>query len=104
MLKLAIAPPVELEVKPVADVFTVRVSDDEDKVNAGGSKKVPDVLTEFTVPFQLTATNKPFAYVTEFHPLSTTDERLVQEVPFSLVITLLAVVPSVLTATNKPLP
>ena len=102
--KLAIAPPVELAVNPVAAVFTVRDSDDDVNVNAGGSKKVPDVLTEFTVPFQLTATNKPFAYVTEFHPLFTTDERLVQVIPSGLVITLLAVVPSVLTATNKPLP
>jgi hypothetical protein len=35
--KLAIAPPVEVTVNPVATVFTVLLSDDEDKVNAGAA-------------------------------------------------------------------
>ena len=37
ILKLAIAPPVELVVNPVAAVFAVRDSDDEERVNAGAA-------------------------------------------------------------------
>ena len=35
--KLAIAPPVELIVKPVAAVFTVRVSEEDERVKAGAA-------------------------------------------------------------------
>ena len=35
--KLAIAPPVELMVKPVAAVFTVRVSEEDERVKAGAA-------------------------------------------------------------------
>jgi len=35
MAKLAMAPPVELIVNPVAAVLTVRVSDDDESVKAG---------------------------------------------------------------------
>ena len=107
MLKLAIAPPVELEVKPVAAVFTVRVSDDEDKVNAGAVKR--DVITRL-VPLELTATNVPtpltVPYVTDCQLLFAAALRAVQLVPLVLVITRLSIVPEVLslTATNTPLP
>ena len=43
--KLAIAPPVELIVKPVAAVFTVLVSEDDERVKAGGARNVPEVIT-----------------------------------------------------------
>jgi hypothetical protein len=36
--KLAMAPPVELTVNPVAVVFTVRVSDELERVNAGKAR------------------------------------------------------------------
>jgi hypothetical protein len=108
MLKLAIAPPVELEVKPVAAVFTVRVSDDEDKVNAGAVKR--DVITRLLVPLELTATNVPtpltVPYVTDCQLLSAAALRAVQVIASGLVITRLAIVPEVvsLTATNRPSP
>jgi hypothetical protein len=35
--KLAIAPPVELMVKPVGPVFTVRVSEEDERVKAGAA-------------------------------------------------------------------
>jgi hypothetical protein len=99
MLKLAIAPPVELVVKPVAAVFTVRVSDDEDKVNAGAAKR--DVITRLLVPLELTATNKPFPYVTDSQVLFAAAVRAVQVAPlFVLVIT----APLAPTATNAPSP
>ena len=103
MAKLAMAPPVELAVNPVAAVFTVRDSDDEVNVNAGGRKKVPDVITRLPVPLALTATNKPSPNVTERHWFLTGEFRAVQEVPFVLVAILL-INPSVVTATNKLLP
>jgi hypothetical protein len=37
MAKLAMAPPVELIVNPVATVLTVRVSDDDESVKAGAA-------------------------------------------------------------------
>jgi len=37
MAKLAMAPPVELIVNPVAAVLTVRVSDDDESVKAGAA-------------------------------------------------------------------
>jgi hypothetical protein len=37
MAKLAIAPPVELMVKPVAAVLTVRVSEEDERVKAGAA-------------------------------------------------------------------
>jgi hypothetical protein len=37
ILKLAIAPPVELIVKPVAVVLTVLLSEDAERVNAGAA-------------------------------------------------------------------
>ena len=43
--KLAIVPPVELMVNPEAAVLTVLLSKDDVRVNAGGSKNVPDVIT-----------------------------------------------------------
>jgi len=58
MLKLAIAPPVEVIVNPVAGVLTVRVSDDEERVNAGAASvtvnakvlvAVPDAFVAVTV-------------------------------------------------------
>jgi hypothetical protein len=85
--KLEMAPPVdELTVNPVAAEFTVLLSDDEDKVNTGGSMNDPDVITRL-VPLLLTATNKPAPYVTESHWLATAGVRIVQLSPFELVIT-----------------
>jgi uncharacterized membrane protein len=58
MAKLAMAPPVELIVNPVAAVLTVRVSDDDESVKAGAATltvKVnvcvadPDALVAVTV-------------------------------------------------------
>ena len=58
ILKLAMAPPVELAVNPVAAVFTVRDSDDEERVNAGAASvtvnakvlvAVPDAFVAVTV-------------------------------------------------------
>jgi hypothetical protein len=40
ILKLAIAPPVELIVKPVAAVLTVLLSEDVERVNAGAASAV----------------------------------------------------------------
>ena len=50
MLKLAIAPPVELIVNPVADVFTVLLSVEEDNVKVGASK-IAILLTLFVQVF-----------------------------------------------------
>ena len=36
--KLAIAPPVDEMVKPVAAMFAIRVSDEEERVNAGAAR------------------------------------------------------------------
>jgi hypothetical protein len=53
--KLAIAPPVELMVKPVAAVFTVRVSEEDERVKAGAAsdgaldeEEVGETLTIFS--------------------------------------------------------
>ena len=62
------------------------------------------VITRFPDPVALTATNKPSPYVTEYQALSDADERLVQSIPFVLVITWLFGAAMGLTATNKPLP
>ena len=42
--KLAIAPPVELMVKPVAAVLTVRVSVDDERVNAGAAIGIDNLV------------------------------------------------------------
>ena len=42
MAKLAMAPPVELIVNPVAAVLTVRVSDDDESVKAGAASAGAD--------------------------------------------------------------
>ena len=49
MLNLEIAPPVEVAVNPVAVVFTVLLSEEEDKVNAGLVTKLVILLTVLTV-------------------------------------------------------
>ena len=96
--KLAIAPPVELAVNPVARVFTVLLSEDEDKVNTGGAG---DVITRFRLPLELTATNKPAPFVTDSQLLFAAAVRAVQVIPlFVLVIT----APLAPTATNVPTP
>ena len=41
--KLAIKPPVEEIVKPVAAMFTVRVSDEEERVKAGAARAASTV-------------------------------------------------------------
>ena len=46
--KLEIAPPVEVVVNPVAVVFTVLLSEEEDKVNAGLVTKLVILLTVLT--------------------------------------------------------
>ena len=97
---LAIAPPVEVLVNPVAAVPTVLLSLDEDKVNAGSAT---DVITRLPVPSMLTATNKPFPNATDHQVLFTPVVRLVQFIPSGLVITRLLIL-SLLTATNKPFP
>ena len=51
ILKLAIAPPVELIVKPVAVVLTVLLSEDAERVNAGAATKLVILLTVFAVKF-----------------------------------------------------
>ena len=48
MLNLEIAPPVEVAVNPVAVVFTVLLSEEEDKVNAGLVTKLVILLTVLT--------------------------------------------------------
>ena len=45
ILKLEITPPVEVVVNPVAVVFTVLLSEEEDKVNAGLVTKLVILLT-----------------------------------------------------------
>ena len=55
ILKLAIAPPVELIVKPVAAVLTVLLSEDAERVNAGAATTIasPDDVsfrTKTSVP------------------------------------------------------
>ena len=45
MLNLEITPPVEVVVNPVAVVFTVLLSEEEDKVNAGLVTKLVILLT-----------------------------------------------------------
>ena len=49
MLNLEITPPVEVVVNPVAVVFTVLLSEEEDKVNAGLVTKLVILLTVLTV-------------------------------------------------------
>ena len=97
---LAIAPPVEVLVNPVAAVLTVLLSLDEDKVNTGSAT---DVITRLLVPLELTATNKPFPNATDCQLLFAADMRLVQLIPSGLVFTRLSV-PLELTATNKLFP
>ena len=48
--KLAIAPPDELTVNPVAEVFTVLLSVVEDRVKVGGRRYVPEVITRVWKP------------------------------------------------------
>ena len=48
MLNLEITPPVEVVVNPVAVVFTVLLSEEEDKVNAGLVTKLVILLTVLT--------------------------------------------------------
>jgi hypothetical protein len=43
MAKLAIVPPVEIIVKPVAVVLTILVSDDEERVKAGAARAASTV-------------------------------------------------------------
>ena len=50
ILKLAIAPPVELIVKPVAAVLTVLLSEDAERVNAGAASGGPKARTGRTRP------------------------------------------------------
>jgi hypothetical protein len=99
MLKLAIAPPVEFAVNPVATVFTVLLSEDEDKVNAGAITDVIDRL----VPSLLTATNKLLPNVIDHQLLASAARCEVQVSPL-FVLRITRLVPPVLTATNTPLP
>jgi hypothetical protein len=58
ILKLAIAPPVELIVKPVAVVLTVLLSEDAERVNAGAA-----VHTGYTVVSASVVNDPPSACV-----------------------------------------
>jgi hypothetical protein len=49
MAKLAMAPPVELIVNPVATVLTVRVSDDDESVKAGAASAAATVKVNVCV-------------------------------------------------------
>ena len=62
------------------------------------------VITRLPVPEEATATNKPFAYVTENQLLSAADARDVHVMPSGLVITRSPVPKKAATATNKPFP